>query len=636
MHRLTQFFSALLLIGSLSTMRAQAQDIVDVAAGAGSFDTLVAAVQAAGLEGALRGDGPFTVFAPTDDAFAALPEGTLDFLLANPDALERVLLYHVVAGEVLAADVVNLTSAETLLGENVSISVNGGVMVNDANVVQTDIMASNGVIHVIDSVLIPPEPQEELDIVDTAVAAGAFDTLVAAVQAAGLEDALRGEGPFTVFAPTDDAFAALPDGTLDALLANPDELRRVLLYHVVAGEALAADVVNLTSAETLLGESVAITVENGSVMVNDANVVQTDVLAANGVIHVIDSVLIPPAQEPNIVEVAADAGRFNTLLAAAQAAGLADVLANGGPFTVFAPNDEAFAKIPAETLNALLNDPAALANILLYHVLPVEYDSNDVLSRRQLKTLQGSFARVSVNANGAFIQNAEILNVDIGAANGIIHEIDSVIIPPSNPGTAYEVTVVNASKRQVLSPPLVVTHSRGLRLFNVGGQASDGLKTLAEDGDAGPLAEAIEFNEAVFQVARFDQPIMPGQSRTIEVRADTGFTQISVAGMLVVTNDAFFAAQTEVPTPLNSAFKNGRESGSETTVHAVAYDAGTEFNSELCAHIPAGPCGSPFSAPAEAGEGYIYVSNGIQGTGDLSPAEWDWRNPVAIVHIRRK
>ncbi|UGV41535.1 fasciclin domain-containing protein [Methanococcoides orientis] len=270
-------------------------DIVDTAVDAGSFTTLVQAVQAAGLEDTLRGDGPFTVFAPTDEAFAALPEGTLDALLADEEALAAVLTYHVVAGEVMAADVAGLESAETVQGESVTFDTMDGVKVNDANVVQADIMASNGVIHVIDKVILPPSmmEEEEMDIVDTAIEAGSFTTLVQAVQAAGLEETLRSEGPFTVFAPTDEAFAALPEGTLDALLADEEALAGVLTYHVVAGEYMAADVVTMDSAETVQGSEITFTVTDDGVMVNDATVVITDIEASNGVIHVIDAVLIP-------------------------------------------------------------------------------------------------------------------------------------------------------------------------------------------------------------------------------------------------------------------------------------------------------------------------------------------------------
>jgi uncharacterized surface protein with fasciclin (FAS1) repeats len=156
------------------------------------------------------------------------------------------------------------------------------------------------VIHVIDSVILPPSEDATLetsDIVDTAINDGRFTTLVAAVQAADLVDTLKGEGPFTVFAPTDDAFAALPEGTLDSLLLpeNKQQLTDILLYHVVPGKVMAADVVVLTSAPTVLGKDAAVKVEDGKVFLNDnVEIIITDIETSNGVIHVIDSVLLPP------------------------------------------------------------------------------------------------------------------------------------------------------------------------------------------------------------------------------------------------------------------------------------------------------------------------------------------------------
>jgi uncharacterized surface protein with fasciclin (FAS1) repeats len=269
------------------------KDIVDLAVEDGRFTTLVAAVEAAGLVDALKGEGPLTVFAPTDDAFAALPEGTIDALLADIPALTDILLYHVVEGKVMAADVLELSSALTLQGQYVDIAVEDGkVMLDAAEVIITDIEASNGVIHVIDAVILP----ETRDIVDIAVEDGRFTTLVAAVEAAGLVDALKGEGPLTVFAPTDDAFAALPEGTIDALLADIPALSDILLYHVVEGKVMAADVVGLSEAPTLQGSSAAISVEEGSVFVDAAQVIITDIEASNGVIHVIDAVIIPAGE----------------------------------------------------------------------------------------------------------------------------------------------------------------------------------------------------------------------------------------------------------------------------------------------------------------------------------------------------
>ena len=281
--------------------------IVDIAVEDGRFTTLVAAVQAAGLAETLSGEGPFTVFAPTDDAFAALPEGTLESLLLpeNKQQLTDILLYHVVPGKVMASDVAGLDGkmADTALeGKQIAIKVDmGSVYLNETTkVVITDIEASNGVIHVIDAVLLPPSDETAagtMDIVDTAVADGRFTTLVAAVQAAELVDTLKSEGPFTVFAPTDDAFAALPEGTLDNLLLpeNKQQLTDILLYHVLPGQAMASDVAGLTSATTVLGKDATIKVEDGRVFLNDnVEIIVTDIETSNGVIHVIDSVLLPP------------------------------------------------------------------------------------------------------------------------------------------------------------------------------------------------------------------------------------------------------------------------------------------------------------------------------------------------------
>jgi uncharacterized surface protein with fasciclin (FAS1) repeats len=199
----------------------------------------------------------------------------------------------------MAADVSALTAAPTLLGKDLAVKVDmGKVFINESEVLIADVQASNGVIHVIDTVLLPPaEEAVSNTIVDIAVADGRFTTLVAAVTAAGLVETLSGEGPFTVFAPTDDAFAALPAGTLDSLLLpeNKQQLTDILLYHVVSGKVMAADVVGLTSAPTVLGKDIGISVKDGKVYLNEVvQVIITDIEASNGVIHVIDAVLLPP------------------------------------------------------------------------------------------------------------------------------------------------------------------------------------------------------------------------------------------------------------------------------------------------------------------------------------------------------
>jgi transforming growth factor-beta-induced protein len=431
-------------------LAAPAQDIVEVAVAAGNFKTLASALQAAGLVETLKGEGPFTVFAPTDEAFAKLDKALLDDLLKpeNKDTLVAILTYHVVPGKVTAADVVKLTSAKTVQGEEITIKVEGDtVMVNDAKVTQTDIAARNGVIHVIDTVILPPTVTEKLaapaqDIVEVAVAAGNFKTLASALQAAGLVETLKGEGPFTVFAPTDEAFAKLDKALLDDLLKpeNKDTLVAILTYHVVPGKVTAADVVKLTSAKTVQGEEITIKVDGNTVMVNDAKVTQTDIAARNGVIHVIDTVILPPtvaeklaAPAQDIVEVAVAAGNFKTLASALQAAGLVETLKGEGPFTVFAPTDEAFAKLDKKLLDDLLK-PAnkdRLVAILTYHVVPGKVTAADVVKLNKAKTVQGEEITIKVEGNTVRVNDAKVTQTDIAARNGVIHVIDTVILPPS-------------------------------------------------------------------------------------------------------------------------------------------------------------------------------------------------------------
>lgn len=260
--------------------------IVETAVAAGSFGTLVTALKAAGLVETLSGPGPFTVFAPTDEAFAKLPKGTVEALLADKAQLTGILTYHVVAGNVSASDVTKAKFLGTLSGASLAVSTTNGAKVDNAVIVTTDIQCSNGVIHVIDAVVMPK------DLIETAVSAGQFTTLAKALGEAGLIETLKGDGPFTVFAPTDDAFAKLPKGTLESLLADKAKLTSILTYHVVAGRVNAADVSKVTSAKTVQGQSVAVDAKSG-VKINSANVVIADIGATNGVIHVIDQVLLP-------------------------------------------------------------------------------------------------------------------------------------------------------------------------------------------------------------------------------------------------------------------------------------------------------------------------------------------------------
>jgi transforming growth factor-beta-induced protein len=277
----------------------------------------------------------------------------------------------------------------------------------------------------------PAAATSTTNIVETAVAAGSFKTLVAAVQAAGLAETLSG-GNFTVFAPTDEAFAKLPAGTLEMLLKpeNKAKLAAILTYHVVPGTVKAADVVKLTNAGTVQGQRVDILAKDGTVTVDGAKVVKTDIACSNGVIHVIDTVILPV--DKNIVEVAASNGSFNTLVAAVKAAGLVETLSGKGPFTVLAPTDAAFAKLPAGTLENLLKpeNKKALVEILSYHVVPgVAAYSDQVVKMTELPTVLGTMVKVTVKDGKVMLGNATVAIVDVETSNGVIHAIDTVLLP---------------------------------------------------------------------------------------------------------------------------------------------------------------------------------------------------------------
>jgi len=276
--------------------------VVDVIVNSTEHDTLEAAGIAAELADDLSGPGPFTVFAPTDAAFAALPSGTIETLLTDPTGtLAQILLYHVVGGTALSTDLSNGQTIATLQGQTVEVTINAdGVFINNAQVIVADITATNGVVHVIDAVLLPPAPQPTTTVVDVIVNSDVHNTLEAAVVAAGLVETLSGTGPFTVFAPTDAAFAALPAGTVETLLADPTgALTQILLYHVVGAQALSTDLTNGQTVVTLQGQAVTVTINADGVFINNAQVTVADIVTSNGVIHVIDAVLVP--QQPNSV-----------------------------------------------------------------------------------------------------------------------------------------------------------------------------------------------------------------------------------------------------------------------------------------------------------------------------------------------
>ena len=408
------------------------RDIPTTAQCTGVHDSLVAGVIQAELLSTLQGPGPFTVFAPTDQAFidAGIDLASLD----TPEGkatLSDILLYHVVAGEVPAANVSECMSADAVNGQPLAFSVNGGVMVNDANVTIPDVMTSNGIIHVIDKVLMPSDAPN--DIPRTAQCTGIHSSLVAAVIQAELLETLQGQGPFTVFAPTDQAFT---DAGIDlASLDTPEGkaiLSDILLYHVVAGNVPSSAVTECMSADAVNGQPLSFTV-NGGVMVNDANVTLPDVATSNGVIHVIDKVLMPTDTPNDIPRTAQCTGQHNSLVSSVIQAELLETLQGDGPFTVFAPTDQAFTDAGIDLTS--LDNPegkAALADILLYHVLDGEVPAANVTDCLSATTINGNPLSFNVG-DSVMVNGATVTATDVPTSNGIIHVIDKVLLPTATP-----------------------------------------------------------------------------------------------------------------------------------------------------------------------------------------------------------
>ena len=287
--------AAMGMVGSITVTPSQSTTVVDVVVNSENHTTLEAAVVAAGLVETLSGDGPFTVFAPTDAAFALLPEGLVAQLLEDPTGdLTTILTHHVHSGNVLSTDLTNGMMVPTLAGTELTVSLmNGMVQIDNANVSFADIETDNGVVHVIDAVLVPEE-DESTTVVDVVVNSENHTTLEAAVVAAGLVETLSGDGPFTVFAPTDAAFALLPEGLVAQLLEDPTgDLTTILTHHVHSGNVLSTDLTNGMMVPTLAGTELTVSLMNGMVQIDNANVSFADIETDNGVVHVIDAVLVP-------------------------------------------------------------------------------------------------------------------------------------------------------------------------------------------------------------------------------------------------------------------------------------------------------------------------------------------------------
>ena len=530
-----QFFT-LIATAMAFTVAGWSQTVVDIIAASDDHNILELAVGEANLVDTLQGDGPFTVFAPTDAAFAALlsdlgvDQATL---LALPQ-LAAVLTYHVAGVNAPSSALSDGEMVLTLNGQEVTVTIDDDVvMINNATVTVSNETATNGVVHVIDAVLLPdgctdatacnydanayPDdgscilPGDTCDdgvdtnvedtvgddcvcagipatVVDIIVASDDHAILESAVGQANLVATLQGDGPFTVFAPTDAAFAALlSELAVDeaTLLALP-ELAAVLTYHVAGVEAMSSDLTDGQAVMTVNGQDVVISIVDDVVTINGtATVTVADLEAGNGVVHVIDAVLLPDGctdatacnyddnaypddgscilpgatcddgdwltendtisadcacagaaiEFESVLDIVVASPIHESLEAAVLQAGLDGALADGDSLTVFAPTDEAFDTLMA-TLNITTAELLALPNlsdILQYHVVGAVAMSTDLSDGQSIATLQGASVDISINMamDTVMVNDAMVILANLTADNGVVHVIDKVLLPPT-------------------------------------------------------------------------------------------------------------------------------------------------------------------------------------------------------------
>ncbi len=460
-------------------------DIVELAQGTSNLSTLVTALTTAELVATLQGDGPFTVFAPTNDAFENLPDGVLDYLLENPTELAGVLKYHVVAGSVLSTDLA--TGAVTTLNGDIDVDISTGVVINgSASVVTADIKATNGVVHIIDEVLIPEGFEVPKNIVELASETADLSTLVTALSLfPDLVSTLEGDGTFTVFAPNNEAFAGLlaAIGQTDLNDVPESVVKSILEYHVIATAALkSTDLSNGQTAETVNGEDVTVAIDGSDVFISDSKVLTANIEASNGVVHIVENVMVPPSILPVVGTIVAPAyfnKDFSTLIAAVEAAD-EDILSvllgmgAGNGLTLFAPTNAAFEAAGITTLP----DGATLSAVLKYHVVDGTVFAADLpvtdVGATAITSLNGAFYLTNKGTGaGVFINgNTQVTATDIQGSNGVVHVIDRTIMPPAN-----NIVEIAQSFDPEEFTQLVAALAR------TSGEATDLLAALSADGD---------------------------------------------------------------------------------------------------------------------------------------------------------
>lgn len=416
-------------------------NVVEIVQAIPGLSTLNSAILAAGLETALASEGPFTLFAPTNAAFANLDPATLNNIISTPSLLTALLQYHVVSGYVTSDQLTNGDVPTLLSGQSIAVNVDSGVTLNStAQVLEADVIGTNGVVHIIDQVLLPEDFVAQT-IVQIAASNPDFSTLVSILTKPELADLLAAANDptqdLTVLAPTNDAFnallAALEKDSIDDLPVTL--LREIVMYHILGMSVESSELTDGAMVETLLmDEFVTVNISGNEVKINDSNVIAADVKAINGVIHVLDAVLVPGyvAQTVgSIAEVIMFDPNYTILVEALKIADLLETISTAPNLTLFTPDNAAFIAAGIASLDGL--DAEALSPILLYHVLGAKVLSSQLPADGMATTLSSDEKMYLGYLTNIVLINglSQITEVDIEKDNGVVHRINRTLIPPA-------------------------------------------------------------------------------------------------------------------------------------------------------------------------------------------------------------
>ncbi|XP_053152730.1 transforming growth factor-beta-induced protein ig-h3 isoform X2 [Hemicordylus capensis] len=398
----------------ISTTTNSIQQIVEIEE---SLETLKTAVAAAGLNNLLESEGQFTLLAPTNEAFEKIPQETLNRILGDPESLKDLLSNHILKTAMCAEAIIAGLSMETLEGNMLEVGCNGDMLTINGRpiIANRDVIATNGVIHYINELLIPDSAKNLFELGQESDVSRAMDLF----RQAGLNSHLTGSERLTLLAPINSFFEG----------QSPSADRNLLRNHIVKEQLSSKYLYHGQKLETLGGKELRVFVYRNNLCIENACIAAHDKRGRFGTLFTIDKMLTPPVG--TVMDVLKADDRFSTLVAAIQSAGLTETLNRPKSFTVFAPTNEAFRAVPQGELNNLMANAKELANILKYHIGDEILVSGAVGAVVRMKTLLGDKVEISSKNHKIHINKEPVAEADIMATNGVIYAVNTVLQPPA-------------------------------------------------------------------------------------------------------------------------------------------------------------------------------------------------------------